>query len=181
MFSMKVERVESRVPPATSISRAAILNWSDLLAQRDRWREKGLKVVFTNGVFDLLHRGHLDYLWKAKSFGDVLVVGVNTDASVKRIKGAQRPLIGQDDRIFALSCLRQVDAVILFDQDTPGELIAALKPDVLVKGADYDEDEIVGSKEVKMSGGRVERVPLTEGKSTSDLISHILRKSQIND
>jgi rfaE bifunctional protein nucleotidyltransferase chain/domain len=155
---------------------APILSWDDLFRQRDLWKKQGRKVVFTNGVFDLLHRGHLDYLRAARQFGDVLVVGANTDSSVRRFKEPGRPLIGERDRAFALSCLRQVDAVALFDQDTPLELISRLKPDVLVKGADYEEKDIVGAKEVRENGGQVVRIALTEGRSTTDLIQTILQK-----
>jgi len=159
-----------------AISTGEILDWPELFRQRARWRQQSLKVVFTNGVFDLLHRGHLDYLLTARTLGDVLVVGLNTDASARRLKGESRPLVSQDDRAFALSCLRPVDVVTLFDQDTPEELISALLPDVLVKGADYQEDEIVGADEIGKSGGQVVRLPLTEGRSTSDLIATILKK-----
>ena len=153
-----------------------ILTWEELFRQRVLWNKQALRVVFTNGVFDLLHRGHLDYLWQARRLGDVLVIGVNTDSSVKRFKDPGRPLVGEEDRAFALSCLRPVDAVTLFDQDTPLELISRLKPDVLVKGADYEEKDIVGAKEVRQSGGNVVRVALTEGRSTTNLIQAILQK-----
>ncbi len=155
---------------------APILAWEELFRQRDLWKTHGLQVVFTNGVFDLLHRGHLNYLLEARRLGDVLVIGVNTDASVKRIKDPGRPLVGEEDRAFALSCLRPVDAVTLFDQDTPLELISRLRPDILVKGADYEEKDIVGVKEVRQSGGKVARVTMTEGRSTTNLISEILQK-----
>lgn len=155
---------------------APILTWDELFRQRDLWKQQGRKVVFTNGVFDLLHRGHLDYLQAARQLGDVLIIGVNTDSSVKRFKGLGRPLIGEDNRAFALSCLRQVDAVALFDQDTPLELISRLKPDLLVKGADYEEKDIVGAKEMRDWGGDVVRIPMTESYSTTNLISEILQK-----
>lgn len=155
---------------------AKILDWGELLRQRAAWKKQDLTVVFTNGVFDLLHRGHVDYLLEARTLGDLLVIGVNTDASVRRLKGPKRPLVDEQDRAFVLSCLRMVDAVTLFDQDTPLELISALKPDVLVKGADYQEDEIVGAKEVKAAGGRVARISLTQGKSTTSLVDVILEK-----
>jgi D-beta-D-heptose 7-phosphate kinase/D-beta-D-heptose 1-phosphate adenosyltransferase len=158
------------------IPNARIYSWEELSQQCETWKQQGLKVVFTNGVFDLLHRGHLDYLTAAKREGDVLIIGVNTDASVKRFKDAGRPLVGEVDRAFALSCLRMVDAVTLFDQDTPLELINLLKPDVLVKGADYRDEEIVGAKEVRESGGRVVRIPLTAGRSTTNLIKSIAAK-----
>jgi D-beta-D-heptose 7-phosphate kinase/D-beta-D-heptose 1-phosphate adenosyltransferase len=155
---------------------AKIFEWEELFRQRAEWKRRGLTVVFTNGVFDLLHSGHVDYLLEARRLGDRLVVGVNTDASVKRFKDPRRPIVGEKDRVHVLSCLRMVDAVTLFDQDTPLELISALKPDVLVKGADYPESEIVGAREVKAAGGRVERIPLTEGRSTTNLINVILVK-----
>ncbi|HEX7344986.1 MAG TPA: D-glycero-beta-D-manno-heptose 1-phosphate adenylyltransferase [bacterium] len=155
---------------------APILTWEELFRQRALWQKQGLKVVFTNGVFDLLHRGHLDYLQAARQLGDVLIIGVNTDSSVKRFKEPGRPLVAEGDRAFALSCLRQVDAVTLFDQDTPLVLITRLKPEVLVKGADYEEKDIVGAKEVKETGGQVVRIALTEGRSTTDLIHTILQK-----
>jgi len=162
----------------TDIPTAKIYAWEELFRERARWKQQGLKVVFTNGVFDLLHRGHVDYLLAAKSLGDVLVVGINTDASVKRLKDPGRPLTPEEDRAFVLSCLRPVDVVTLFDEDTPLELITKLQPDVLVKGADYQESEIVGAKEVRESGGKVIRIRLTKGKSTTDLIKTILEKYQ---
>ena len=155
---------------------APILTWEELFRQRDLWKKQGLKVVFTNGVFDLLHRGHLDYLQQARRLGDVLVIGVNTDSSVRQFKDPGRPLVGEADRAFALSSLRQVDAVTLFDQETPLELISGLKPDLLVKGADYEEKDIVGAREVRQSGGEVVRVTLTPGRSTTNLIQVILQK-----
>lgn len=156
------------------VSGRMIPDWSELWRLRERWRQNEEKVVFTNGVFDLLHRGHLDYLLAARRAGDRLIIGINSDASVRRLKGVKRPLIGEEDRAFALSCLRFVDVVTFFDQDTPLELIVKLKPDILVKGADYEEDDIVGAREVKSWGGNVLRIPLTEGKSSTDLIRKII-------
>ena len=128
-------------------------------------------VVFTNGVFDLLHRGHVAYLTRARALGDALIVGLNTDASVRRLgKGPDRPLNNEADRAFILAGLESVDAVVLFDEDTPRELIAALEPDVLAKGADYREDQIVGADLVKARGGRVVRVPLEDGYSTTEML-----------
>jgi rfaE bifunctional protein nucleotidyltransferase chain/domain len=155
-----------------------ILNWQELVKLRDDWREQGLKVVFTNGVFDIVHRGHVDYLLAARLLGDRLIIGLNTDASVKRFKDPRRPIVPQDDRAFVLSCLRFIDAITLFDQDTPLKLINYLTPDILVKGADYKEEDIVGAQEVKAYGGTVARIPLTEGKSTSQLIKAIVEKYQ---
>ena len=141
-----------------------------------RWRRAVAgPVVFTNGVFDLLHRGHVAYLARARSEGAALVVGVNTDASVRRLKGPPRPLVPEGDRAYVLAGLGAVDAVVLFDEDTPRELIAALEPDVLCKGADYRLEEIVGADLVRARGGRVVRVPLEEGVSTTDLIARAQR------
>lgn len=150
-----------------------ILDWSELFDLYQSWRRQNLKIVFTNGVFDILHPGHFDYLLKARELGDRLIVGINSDASVRRIKGDPRPLIDEEMRAGALRCLRQVNVVTVFKEDTPLKLISYLKPDVLVKGADYREDEIVGAKEVKSTGGQVVRVPLLEGMSTSSIIEKI--------
>ncbi|MFQ5627511.1 MAG: D-glycero-beta-D-manno-heptose 1-phosphate adenylyltransferase, partial [bacterium] len=120
------------------------------------YRQSGKKIVFTNGVFDLLHRGHVEYLTKAKTLGDVLVVGINSDASVRRIKGKDRPIVPEVDRAFLVSMLKPVDHVILFSEDTPAVLIEKIRPDVLVKGADYQTHEIVGHDIVSSYGGRVE-------------------------
>jgi rfaE bifunctional protein nucleotidyltransferase chain/domain len=133
-------------------------------------------VVFTNGVFDVLHRGHVAYLARARAEGAVLVVGINTDASARRLgKGPGRPLNSQADRAFVLAGLESVDAVVLFDDDTPLALITALQPDVLAKGADYALDAIVGADVVTARGGRVVRVPLEEGRSTTNLIEKARR------
>lgn len=142
-------------------------------ALEKRLRRKGKRIVFTNGVFDIIHRGHVDYLFRAKSFGDVLIVGLNTDASVRRLKGKGRPLQKQNDRAAILLALKSVDYVVLFGEDTPGELIEAVRPDVLVKGADYKETEIVGAEFVKSYGGKVRRVSLTRGRSTSGIIRRL--------
>lgn len=136
------------------------------------WRraQRG-RVVFTNGVFDLLHAGHIALLEAARTAGDALVVGVNTDASVRRLgKGPDRPLVAEGERARVLAALAAVDCVVPFDEDTPLALIQRLRPDVLVKGADYARDAIVGAAEVEAWGGRVVRVPLVEGKSTTELV-----------
>lgn len=130
-------------------------------------------VVFTNGVFDVLHRGHVALLVAARGEGEALVVGLNSDASVRRIKGPERPLNQERDRAYVLGALACVDAVVLFDDDTPAALVAALQPDVLVKGADYAPDEIVGADVVTARGGRVVRFPLERGFSTSGLIARV--------
>jgi D-glycero-beta-D-manno-heptose 1-phosphate adenylyltransferase len=137
------------------------------------WRALGKKIVFTNGCFDILHHGHLDYLARAADHGNILVVGVNTDASVKRLKGENRPLVNEQDRLFQLAALMYVDAVCLFDEDTPKELIELVKPDVLAKGGDYTIDTIVGADLVQKNGGRVEVIPFVEGYSTTGLIANI--------
>jgi D-beta-D-heptose 7-phosphate kinase/D-beta-D-heptose 1-phosphate adenosyltransferase len=137
------------------------------------WRAAAAKVVFTNGVFDLLHRGHVEYLEEARALGDRLVVGLNTDASVRRLKGPSRPIVGEHDRAGVLGALACVDLVILFDDDTPQRLIETVRPHVLVKGADYALDDIVGREFVESHGGRVATVPLREGLSTSEIVRRI--------
>jgi len=138
-----------------------------------RWRAAGERVVFTNGVFDLLHRGHAEYLAEARALGDRLVVGVNADASVRRLKGPQRPLVGEADRAALVAALRCVDLVVIFDDDTPARLIEAVRPDVLVKGGDWAVERIVGRALVESYGGRVVSVPLRAGLSTSALVERI--------
>lgn len=137
------------------------------------WRFQEKKVVFTNGCFDLLHLGHIDYLSKAADLGDILLVGLNTDASVKRIKGLQRPILDENARAIMLASLQFVDAVVLFDEDTPYELIKQLQPDVLVKGKDYKAEDVVGYDIVMGKGGAVETIDLVEGYSTTTLIEKL--------
>ena len=134
------------------------------------WRLMNNKIVFTNGCFDILHRGHIEYLSQAHDKGNILVIGLNSDASVKRIKGEGRPVQDEQSRALLLASLRFVDAVILFDEDTPKDLIEFVKPDVLVKGGDYTEETIVGAEFVKANGGEVVVVPLVEGYSTSSIL-----------
>ena len=143
------------------------MSWSDAV----RWREAepGL-VVFTNGVFDLLHTGHIDLLTAARALGDSLIVGINTDDSVRRLKGPGRPVRTEAERAYVLAALECVDAVTAFDEDTPLELVLAIRPDVLVKGGDYTPDTVVGRTEVESWGGRVHVVPLTAGHSTTRII-----------
>lgn len=158
----------SKAPPPPA---AKVLEREALVARYGRPRSG--RVVFTNGCFDLLHPGHVAYLDEARRLGDHLVVGVNTDASVRRLKGPGRPLVPQDDRALVLAGLAAVDAVTLFEEDTPLELIEALKPDVLVKGGDYDLDGIVGREVVEAGGGEVRVIPFVPGHSTTDLIERI--------
>ena len=134
------------------------------------------KVVFTNGCFDIIHRGHVDYLTKAKALGDVLIVGLNTDASVRRNKGEQRPIVEEEDRAFVVAHLEPVDYVCLFDENTPHELIAALVPDILIKGADWKIDEIVGRDIVERAGGTIKTIEFLPNRSTSTIIQRIIER-----
>lgn len=135
------------------------------------------KIVFTNGCFDILHPGHVAYLNEAKSLGDTLVVGLNSDASVKRLKGDDRPVNNQDDRMFMLLNLKSVDHVVIFNEDTPFELIKELKPNILVKGGDWKPEQIVGSEIVLANGGEVKSLKFIDGHSTSTLISKVQGRS----
>jgi rfaE bifunctional protein nucleotidyltransferase chain/domain len=154
-------------------SKTKILSRSQLMEEARLWRSQGRKVVFTNGCFDIVHLGHVDYLEKTAALGDILVVGLNTDASVSKIKGPSRPVISQDSRARVIAALGFVDAVVLFDELTPLELIKALEPDVLVKGDDYQPSNIVGADDVIAKGGKVLTVPLVEGYSTSTIVAKI--------
>jgi D-glycero-beta-D-manno-heptose 1-phosphate adenylyltransferase len=138
-------------------------------------RAAGRTIVFTNGVFDLLHPGHVRYLRQARDLGDALLVGVNSDRSVRANKGPDRPLTPEAERVEILESLDSVDGVVIFDEDTPHELVAALRPDVLVKGADWAEDAIVGRDIVEGRGGRVVRVPIDPGHSTTRIVEKIRR------
>ncbi|ESQ17069.1 MAG: D-glycero-beta-D-manno-heptose-7-phosphate kinase [Thiohalocapsa sp. PB-PSB1] len=152
---------------------AKITSLADLVLRTQHWRDRNQRIVFTNGCFDLLHAGHVTYLERARRHGDRLVVGLNTDRSVRALKGPERPLIGEQDRARVLAALAAVDAVVLFDDDTPLDLIRALRPDVLAKGADYREQDIVGASDVKSWGGQVVLVPLVDGRSTSAIIQRM--------
>jgi rfaE bifunctional protein nucleotidyltransferase chain/domain len=148
----------------------------ELTTIRETLRQQKKKVVFTNGCFDILHRGHVEYLTKAKALGDVLMVGVNTDDSTRRIKGTQRPIVEQDDRAFLVANLSPVDYVCLFAEDTPLELIKALLPDVLVKGADWNVNDIVGKDIVERTGGTIRTIDYVPNRSTTSLIDRILER-----
>lgn len=139
------------------------------------WQAAGEKIVFTNGCFDILHAGHVRYLSAARELGDRLVVGLNSDASVRRLKGPKRPVAPQDDRAEVLAALDAVDAVTLFDDDTPEALISLLLPDILVKGADWAVEQIAGARAVLEHGGQVLTVPLLEGRSTTGIIETIVQ------
>lgn len=152
---------------------AKISDLPKLAAQRTGWKQQGQKVVFTNGCFDLLHTGHITYLAKAAELGDKLIIGLNADASVKRLKGADRPVNHQDSRALLLAALFFVDAVVLFEEDTPFNLINALLPDILVKGGDYTLENIVGAPEVLANGGEVKTISFVDGYSSTAIIQKI--------
>jgi D-beta-D-heptose 7-phosphate kinase/D-beta-D-heptose 1-phosphate adenosyltransferase len=154
-----------------------ILSKDELLAERARLRDAGKTLVFTNGVFDILHVGHVRYLEQARSLGDALVVAINSDASVRELKGVGRPLINEGERAEILAALRSVNYVSVFDDASPRSLIAGLLPDVLVKGGDYALDEIHGREEVEAAGGRVVSLPFVEGISSSVLIERMKEKN----
>lgn len=147
-----------------------------LKSQLTEWRKNDQKIVFTNGCFDLLHLGHVDYLAKARDLGHKLIIGLNTDASVSRIKGPSRPVKDQNSRAIILAAMQFVDAVIFFDEETPINLITWVQPDVLVKGGDYTSEGIVGHEIVLAKGGEVKTIPFVEGYSSSKLIAKITQK-----
>lgn len=146
----------------------------EIIEIRKQLKQQGKKVVFTNGVFDLIHSGHVDYLVKAKQMGDVLILALNTDESVKRIKGDKRPILLQNERAFVVSNLKPVDYVTFFEEDTPAEIIKDLIPDVLVKGADWSIDKIVGRDVVEANGGEVKTIDFVNDQSTSKIIKKII-------
>ena len=150
-----------------------VLDIDELVRRREELRRRGLTVVFTNGCFDLLHPGHVRYLAEARALGDILIVALNSDRTVRILKGAGRPILNEGERTQVVSALNAVDYVIVFDQETPRELISRLLPDVLVKGGDWPVDEIVGREEVESAGGRVLSLPYVEGSSTTDIIERI--------
>ena len=149
---------------------AKVMTWDEAR----RWRDgAGGRVVFTNGVFDLLHPGHVDVLLGARRAGDALVVGINSDASVRRLKGPERPVRSEAERAYVLAALEVVDVVTVFAQDTPLELVQRLEPDVIVKGGDYAPETVVGAREVRARGGAVVIIPLTPGQSTTSIIEKL--------
>lgn len=153
-----------------------LTNNEDLRAVGERLRADGHTIVFTNGCFDILHAGHVSYLQKARELGSYLIVGVNSDASVKRLKGEQRPLNQLSDRMAVVEALRCVDCVVAFEEDTPLNVITALRPDILVKGGDYTRDTVVGADVVEEFGGHVVIIPLLEGRSTTSIIGRISKQ-----
>jgi rfaE bifunctional protein nucleotidyltransferase chain/domain len=153
--------------------RKKIKTLDDAKRETDRMREEGKRIVFTNGCFDILHIGHARYLYRAREMGDFLIVAVNSDRSVKSIKGPERPIINENERAEMLAALGCVDLTLIFDEDTPYEVIKKLVPDVLVKGGDWKEKEIVGSDIVRKAGGKVESITFIEGSSTTNIINKI--------
>jgi D-beta-D-heptose 7-phosphate kinase/D-beta-D-heptose 1-phosphate adenosyltransferase len=153
-----------------------VLSRSELASRATGWRVAGKRVVFTNGCFDLLHAGHLSLLHEASRLGDVLVLAINSDASVRRLKGPDRPIVGENERAALLAAISCVDAVTIFDEDTPLETLKAVRPHVLVKGQDYTVEAVVGRELVEADGGRVALVPLLAEKSTSALVERIRRR-----
>jgi rfaE bifunctional protein nucleotidyltransferase chain/domain len=151
-----------------------LLNREEALEKVRTWQASGKKVVFSNGCFDILHAGHVEYLAAARTLGDVLIIGLNSDASVRRLKGPDRPICCETDRATVLSALQSVDGVTLFNEDTPEELIGILLPDILVKGADWAIEKIAGARTVLEHGGSVLTVPLLEGRSTTGIIEKII-------
>jgi rfaE bifunctional protein nucleotidyltransferase chain/domain len=153
-----------------------IFSRQNIRQQIEKWKAEGQKIVFTNGVFDLLHIGHISYLLKAASFGNKLIIGLNADSSVKRLKGDQRPINTENSRAILLASMFFTDAIVVFDEDTPLNLINDVLPDVLVKGADYKIEDIVGGKEVQENGGEVMVVDFVDGHSSTSLIQKITSK-----
>ncbi len=156
-----------------------ILSRAEIVEARKKLKEENKKLVFTNGCFDLIHAGHVDYLVKSREMGDALVVALNTDESVKRIKGNKRPILKQDERAFILSNLKCVDYVTFFDEDTPAQIISEIIPDILVKGADWDLNKIVGKDVVESNGGEVKTIKFVNDQSTSKIIESILIKYKV--
>ncbi|MFA5805879.1 MAG: D-glycero-beta-D-manno-heptose 1-phosphate adenylyltransferase [Melioribacteraceae bacterium] len=153
-----------------------IKNINELAEIRKKLKLQNKKVVFTNGVFDILHAGHVDYITKAKAKGDILIVAVNSDSSVKKIKGELRPIVSQNERAFIISSLKPVDYVVIFDEETPHEIIKKIIPDVLIKGADWSLENIVGRDIVEANGGKVETIEFVNDRSTTNIIKIVLER-----
>jgi len=147
-----------------------LFSWKNIAVVVKKQKALGKSICFTNGCFDIIHSGHVTYLIKAKRLADILIVGLNSDDSVRRLKGEKRPINDQDDRAIVLSALKPVDYVVIFDQDTPYDLVKLIKPDIIAKGGDYTPESIVGADLVLDNGGQVIVIPLVEGKSTSNII-----------
>jgi rfaE bifunctional protein nucleotidyltransferase chain/domain len=156
-----------------SILKRKILSSEELKSQLSIWRFQNKKIVFTNGCFDIIHAGHIDYLSKARDLGNILLIGLNTDDSVRRLKGENRPVNDENARAIILAALQFVDAVVLFDEDTPYNLIKTVQPDILVKGSDYKPEDIVGADIVLAKGGEIKTIDFLDGYSTSRIIDRI--------
>lgn len=152
-----------------------IFRSTDDLSFIDKLKAISNKIVFTNGVFDIIHRGHAEYLSEAKLLGDILIVGLNSDSSVRNIKGDKRPIVDEKSRAYVLSKLKPVDYVIIFDENTPYNLINIIKPDILVKGADWSEDKIIGADIVKENGGEIKLIKFVENNSSTNIINRIIQ------
>jgi D-glycero-beta-D-manno-heptose 1-phosphate adenylyltransferase len=155
---------------------SGVKSLSEIKSLRREFKQQNKKVVFTNGVFDLIHAGHVDYLAKSKALGNILIVGMNSDDSVRRIKGEKRPILKQDERAFIISNLKPVDYVVFFDDDTPRKIIDEIIPDILVKGADWSIDKIVGRETVEKNDGEVKTIEFVNDQSTSKIIESIKKK-----
>jgi rfaE bifunctional protein nucleotidyltransferase chain/domain len=166
--------IQLRCPFEPAMSK--VFSLDQLRTERERLRRAGRRVVFTNGCFDLIHPGHIKYLQEARRLGAALIVALNSDRSVRELKGEKRPILDQNERADVMAALGCVDYVIIFDEPTPREIIAALLPDVLVKGGDWDVERIVGRDEVEAAGGEVLSLPFIEGCSTTELIERIVRR-----
>ena len=150
-----------------------IFDLQNLMKKIEKWRSENKKIVFTNGCFDLIHLGHIELLARSSDLGDILIIGVNSDASIQNLKGENRPIIEENSRVKQLAALEFVDAVVLFDEDTPQKLIETIKPDVITKGGDYKAENIVGNEVVTQKNGQVVIIPLTQGYSTTSILKKI--------
>ena len=150
-----------------------ILNTKHLLEKLDSWKKEHKKIVFTNGCFDLIHLGHIEVLARSADLGDILIIGVNTDSSIKKIKGNNRPIIEESSRAKQLAALEFVDAVVLFNEETPFELINLIQPDVITKGGDYKTEDVIGNQTINEKGGEIIIIPLTQGYSTTTILNKI--------
>jgi len=165
-----------KIASATESTDYKIISYKSISEKVIQWREDGQSLVFSNGCFDLLHAGHVRYLQAASAFGDIFILGLNSDSSVRKLKGPSRPFMTQADRAFLLSAMEAIDCVVIFEEETPARLIDTVIPDVLVKGGDYTAKKIVGYETVTKNGGRVEIVPFLEGKSSSSIIKLIMEQ-----
>ena len=165
------------MPAKQTFTDHKVISFDGIGSRVRSWRRESLRLVFTNGCFDILHSGHVRYLQTAASFGDILLLGLNSDSSVRKLKGSRRPIMTQADRAYLLSAIEAIDCIVVFDEATPARLIQSVIPDVLVKGGDYLPEDVVGYDTVTENGGIVEIVPYVEGKSTSGIVNSILKLS----